>query len=889
MLSIGSMQSDNGRYYLELAREDYYLEGGEPPGRWWGNGAKALNLHGDVDRDSLSLLLKGFSPAAKPLTQNAGRAKRQSGWDLTFSAPKSVSVLWSVSDAEMRRKILAAHKMAVKAALSYLENEASLTRRGRGGVRREAAEIIAALFGQVTSRAMDPLIHTHCLLLNVATRKDGTTGSLFSPPLYRHKMAAGVTYRVELAHQLEKTLGLRCVRTRTWFEVAGVPKNLRDHFSKRRKAIKERLGEWGLETASAAAYAALDTRCPKNVVAPRKTLFQRWRKTAEEFSFGPKEAFLLRGEPPNRSREALCRKALQAAVDYLTERESHFAERDLVRRTMEAAQGSGLSSQAVLDGVKHALHESGKFIELGQYKEEVRYTTAEILKTEKSMQDESERSQSDTRFIVRPTVVDHVIERCSPQRSTLPGELKHHAKQLLQAARRRKTERIDRKALRASAKHTIELNDEQVEAVRHLTQTPGRVKVLAGLAGTGKTTTLAVCREVWEKSGFTVLGGALSGRAAHELALGSGIPSDTLAMLQKRLDPTVGYQFKHHAKQLLRAARHKSTYKLERLKIDKKTVLVIDEAGMVGTKLMAYILKAVHRQGGKVVLVGDEKQLQPIEIGGPFRALAEQLGYACLESITRQRDERDRQLVQDMMSGNAQAALTNLADRGLVSVSQTRKQAIEKLVADWSKDGAAHPEKVLIFACTNEDVHAINRLCQKDRILAGVVNPSKAVAVGDDHLFSGDRVMFTKRSRELGLENGWTGTVLSVNRLRKRIAAKLDNGKRVVIPLNRYKHKRGLHKGECAVRLGYATTTHKGQGATVDKAYVLAGGYMQHREITYVQISRARQETRLYTDEAEAGKDLKNLAQRMNISRAKDLAHDVIRQQHHQRSLAQGL
>ena len=133
MLSIHAMKAGDGAYYLDLAQEDYYLRGGEPPGHWWGQGAEALRLRGRVERHELERMLTGFSPKGEGLTQNAGGEKRKPGWDLTFSAPKSVSVLWSQADAGTRREIQAAHLAAVKAALGYLELEAGLSRRGKGG------------------------------------------------------------------------------------------------------------------------------------------------------------------------------------------------------------------------------------------------------------------------------------------------------------------------------------------------------------------------------------------------------------------------------------------------------------------------------------------------------------------------------------------------------------------------------------------------------------------------------------------------------------------------------------------------------------------------------------------------------------------------------------
>ncbi len=264
--------------------------------------------------------------------------------------------------------------------------------------------------------------------------------------------------------------------------------------------------------------------------------------------------------------------------------------------------------------------------------------------------------------------------------------------------------------------------------------------------------------------------------------------------------------------------------------------------------------------------------------------MAECLGCAELREIGRQYHEKDKQVVRDLVAGEAQSSLKNLAERGLVSVSKTREQAIEQLVADWSKDGASRAQETLIFCSTNREADELNRRCQLDRAFAGDVDSSRSVKVDRAHLCKGDRVLFTKNSRPLGVNNGDLGTVVTVNQLRKRVSVRIDSGKRVDVLIKKYNHKRGDRKGELALRLGYAVTTHKGQGSTVEKAYVLAGGVMQDREISYVQVSRARRETRVYTDEREAGKDLSRLARHMSTSREKDHAHDVAREREQERS-----
>ena len=254
MLSISPPMKGAGKgdYYLGLAQEDYYTLGGEPPGEWYGEGTEAMGLIGQVQPQDLRDLLEGFSPGReKMLVQNAGKEDRQSGWDLTFSAPKSASTLWSVGDDNIKRIIQDCHKKGVHAGLDYLQEEAALTRRGKGGGDVESTKLIFATFDHGTSRSQEPQIHTHALLMNTGVRDDGTTGTVLSQPIFEEKMAAGAIYRAEFAYQLEKQLNLECVRDKSCFRIEGSPRDLEEEFSTRRKEIEKALHESGYSGAVA--------------------------------------------------------------------------------------------------------------------------------------------------------------------------------------------------------------------------------------------------------------------------------------------------------------------------------------------------------------------------------------------------------------------------------------------------------------------------------------------------------------------------------------------------------------------------------------------------------------------------------------------------------------
>jgi conjugative relaxase-like TrwC/TraI family protein len=212
MLSIGVMAGGQGNYYSKLAQEGYYIHGGEPVGRWWGRGADHFRLAGEkVKAKTLEALLDGFSPDGESLVQNAGNEsnrERRPGFDLTFSAPKTVSALWATASPEIRKEIQAAQDSAVKAALTYLERTGAFTRTGKGGINRHQAGILAALFEHATSRALDPQLHTHALLMNLGIMEDGRVRALVHTEFFSRKMAAGAVYRVQLAEELQKRLGI---------------------------------------------------------------------------------------------------------------------------------------------------------------------------------------------------------------------------------------------------------------------------------------------------------------------------------------------------------------------------------------------------------------------------------------------------------------------------------------------------------------------------------------------------------------------------------------------------------------------------------------------------------------------------------------------------------
>ena len=803
MLSISppARGAGKGDYYLRLSREDYYTGGGEPQGKWLCQGAKSLGLSGTVSAEKLKNIMLGFTPSGKKkLVQNAGEENRQCFWDLTFSAPKSVSVAWSQATRETALEIQAAQAEAVKAAINYLEKNCAVTRRGKGGARTEKVKLVVAAFEHGTSRAQDPQIHTHCLLQNLGIREDGTTGTINSRNVYEHKMALGALYRAELAAQLEKRLALIAERNGKTFELKGVSEELAREFSKRRHAIERELSELGLNSAKAANVAALNTREAKEAM-PREVLFSLWQEVGRKHKWSTKELEALIGQPlPKRKKEIEKKEAMELAVAGITERKSFFSERDLVRAAAEGAQGRGLGAKDVITAVHQALTKESEIVPLGSYKGERVYSTKEILRIEKELLHGVAKGRADKSFIVGEAIVKRIV----------------------------------------SANKT--LSEEQQRAIQHLVRNPGRVQVISGMAGTGKSFMLGVAKACWEESGLKVIGAALSGKAAQGLFQGSGIKSDTLHRVISSID-------------------------LGLLKIDSKTVLVIDEAAMVGTKQLSEVFKRIDSKNAKLVLVGDARQLQSIEAGGAFAAISRTIGEAELTENRRQEELWAKRAVALFSEGRSNEALEEYASRGFVRVEKKKDLVLHSLITDWGKHGVESPKDELILAAEKEDVIFLNQLAQLKQKGEGKLG-EKSLRIGQTEFYEHDRVLITRNSRTLGVKNGQLGTVRRINRWFSRLTVALDSGQFVSLNLNSFPH----------VELGYAVTTHKAQGMTSKNAYVLLGGTMQDREISYVQASRGKSITRFYLTKADAGEKLSEISRQMSKSRKKELALTVLEQ-----------
>lgn len=416
----------------------------------------------------------------------------------------------------------------------------------------------------------------------------------------------------------------------------------------------------------------------------------------------------------------------------------------------------------------------------------------------------------------------------------------HRAAKVLAEKQRNEVRDADRKAALARAEaRGLVLSRQQADALTQIT-TGRDLGIVVGHAGTGKSAMLGVAREAWEAAGYEVRGVALSGIAADGLEVGSGIASRTIASLE-------------HG------------WANDRDHLTARDVLVIDEAGMVGTRQLERVLSHAVDAGAKVVLVGDPQQLQSIEAGAAFRSLHERHGGAEIGEVRRQRMDWQRNATRDLATGRPGLAIQAYDSHGMVHAAATRDEARANLIESWDRDRQAAPDRSqIILTHTNVEVQALNELARERKHAAGDLGEDTSLTVerGDRHFARGDRIMFLQNDRGLGVKNGTLGTIHEVSA--QAMSVRTDDGRVVAFDLKDYNY----------LDHGYAATIHKAQGMTVDRTHVLATpGLDVHG--SYVALSRHRDGLNLHYGRDEFPSQ-DRLIHTLSRDRAKDMALDYV-------------
>ena len=492
-----------------------------------------------------------------------------------------------------------------------------------------------------------------------------------------------------------------------------------------------------------------------------------------------------------------------------------------VQANAMAASGQPLEriedfEDARAEGAREIAERPERVLELITHRQAV-FTRRDIAREINRYVDEGEAFQATlARVMASPELKQLAAgEGRAPARFSTRAMIQAERDMMAEAQRlaRARTHGVSAAHVEAALKADPDLSAEQRAAVRHVTGRE-RIAAVAGAAGAGKSRMLRTAKAAWEGQGFTVRGAALAGKAADGLQKDAGIKSRTIASLEW-------------------------AWAQGRERLGPRDVLVIDEAGMTGSRQLGRVLAEARKSGAKVVLVGDARQLQPIEAGAPFRAIVERIGVANIETIIRQREEWARKASIDLAQGRVQTGLAAYQERGHVRFEASREEAKRAIARDWMagrKDG----KDAIVLAHTRADVRDLNAAIRKARADAGELGEAAAFQTGQGkrEFAAGDRIVFLKNDRELGVKNGTLGTVEAAEENRLTVALdgdRKDSRERVTVEAHAY----------AEADHGYAVTIHKSQGATVDRAFVLASGGMD-RHLTYVAMTRHREQATLY-------------------------------------------
>jgi hypothetical protein len=697
--------------------------------------------------------------------------------------------VYGLGSPEVAAQARRAHEQAITQALGYLERHAAIVSRGHARERQElVGGFLAAAYLHRTSRAGDPLLHTHVLVAAMGRGADGRWTALDARALYTHAKTAGYLYQAVLRAELTRRLGVEWGPVRQGAaDIAGVPRGLVEAFSQRREQIRRWLVELGCSSARAAQRAALATRPAKELGVGEATLRGRWRQRAEALGFTARD---------------LVRCLHRVEVELLTDSDAAQVAERLVSPQGLTLRVSTFTRREVLRGICQALGGGGSVAEIERLADQLLQGNQQVVPV-------GVQTGGRMRGLLP------VDQRCYSTRELLAVEAGVVATGL--RGRGQAAGVVPAPLVAAALSLHPQLSAEQADMVRALTGSGDGVQLVNAKAGTGKTFALRAARVAWEQAGYRVVGAALAARAARELQQQAGIPSGTITQLLADLDDPRGQG------------------------LGAGTVLVVDEAGMVGTRTLARLLGQVERAGAKVVLCGDAAQLPEIDAGGTFRALCRRLGAVDLQINRRQRQAWERDALDALRRGDAVAAMVAYLAHGRVVLRRRADPLRHKLVADWWQ--ATHlpgEQPPVMLAARRADVADLNARARGLMAANGRLGPD-TLRVGGREFAVGDRVVTLRNNFRLGVLNGTRGRVAWVDPVGRSLGIRRDDDGAVVHLPSWYLHG----WGGCWIDYGYAMTGTRAQGMTCDRAFVL-GTDQLYREWGYVAMSRARLETRLY-------------------------------------------
>ncbi|MBI0537709.1 hypothetical protein D9599_19290 [Roseomonas sp. KE2513] len=820
------------------AADEYLMADASASQATWWSPSNSLAPDGKpIVPGQLRQMLEGRGLDGEALVQTAARNSRVGGWDLTFSAPKGVGVLYATASPEIRQGIADDMVASARAGLRALHDRGVFeTRRGSGGETRERVQDVAAgLFPQFTSRAGDPQPHVHGVLGNIGLRTDGSTGALDPQKLYPWKTYGGAIFRAELANRLALR-GVAIQEDGQAFTIAGVPPALIATWSKRRTVILDALDKVraNLEQAGEQERAAA---------------------TAPGVRQGP-----LRGAPTTAPDEAKGKRLrlLKEEITQSTRRTKSTVPEDgkLEARWLRELEGLGLTKETVWQAVRDAAarHQrpeqrpaDAALTEALQQSSVVTDRTLRRMIAEASQARgggaEGAHAEYD-RLVASKRLVALEPNQRGEMVFTTQESLDRERRMLRDAMERRgKGGQIRKADAEAAIAARPSLSPEQAQAVRHTARGDG-VVVVEGVAGAGKSFALAAVVDAARRSGAQPIGLAPSWTAADVVRQEAALPgSRALQGFVKDLDAG-------------------------RAELNPRSVLIVDEAGMAASRDVASLLSHARDKGAQVVLVGDRRQLRSVEPGAPFSALADALGVARMEDVRRQASPWMKQASQAFASGDSVEGLARYDAKGRVRWGRDAAHTIQRVADAWEKNRQQKPDASrLVLAARNADVHAINRKI-RNRLVAGGELGADAITVRTIHaggrrgaqgelremeLRAGDRLALgatlTKTGYDVlandvatleGFTRGADPTLtIRLDRTQKTLSLRLSE----IAPPAR----QGQDQSAPVLQHAFARTIHKAQGQTTDFTIVHAGGGLDASR-AYVALTRHREDAVVVAD-----------------------------------------
>lgn len=827
MVGITKIQKGNAGYWINAVAEgedDYYTQPGEAPGQWIGELAKDLRLEGQIDRDEYAAALAGQHPDTgeelvrrpKPrtFTDAVGRERHVEpvlGYDVRFAAPKSVSLLYAVGSPEVRAAVVAAHDAAVREAFTYMERQACFVQRGPGGNEiQPGAGLMGMAFRHRMSRAGDPALHTHVVVPNTTRAlSDDRWLSLASPKgrsaFWQHAKAAGYVYQAALRAEVTRELGAEWGEVRNGYaDLARIERPVIEHFSQRRMEIEAAMAERGVSSAAAAEVAAYRTRDAKDYGVDVDERRAEWIARAGEFGLSADSIEEMLSHARPHEPGAAGPAIEEAALASLEATRSHFDRRDVIC-ALAGEMGEGASA-AALEGQADRLLGSDRVIEVHRGSDGLAptyFTTPRVWNAEQRFAQIAEQGRGAGVATVDRATVDAVLER-----------------------------------------HRY-LGADQRQMVERLLCGGERIVPVAALPGTGKTTALAAAREAWEAAGHSVIGVATARSAAGELA-DAGVPSTSIAAL------------------LIRAEELRSMG-IQPLK--PGTVVFADESSTTSTADSLALAELVSECGGKLVEIGDPRQIGAIGPGGLYGHLTQIVEPSVLTEIRRQRAEVDREIVRLAHAGRGSDALDLLRAEERLVIADTHEGTLRALVLDWHASFAEGTDSVMI-ARRNRDVEELNAqgrelLCSEGRLGA------EEVKVAEQSFAVGDQVITRVNTPHVSNRERWEVAAVHADR-REIELQRIGGDERVVVLRAQYLDYR-TPSGEPSLQHAYAISAYAAESKTFERAFALLDAGASREEFL-VSVSRSRGPTTAYgvasleLTDAELGPGLRPI---------EDAAHEI--------------